>query len=630
MPLAKKTLPRTLLFLLPLLLMACAPLSVPQAEAVLAQATAGAQGATVTAAAQAQATQAAFTAWTRATQAFETQTAATATALAAATHQQVALTQQAWTLAQEQAEATTAAGHWTATAEAQATADTIHLAALATIEAAQAQAAVNAVEKSTLEVERARQMNGVLAAVPWLVLVGLLLVGLPLAWRYGNAHVNQKNVIRNGNGDVETIILEGEWPRQTVLHTPAKALHPTYRLTSGDVAARPSAPTLAQLRLTENEQKIRLARALETRQRIRQVLLRQELPDLVRPAAQARQLPVDAQPLPPLPTQVLFPGHQPGRAALGVNQQGDVGVDWPHLGHVMVAGMTRYGKSNFLRLLAVQAIKDGHAIATIDHQDRTFARFASHPSTFSAARNRRSVAATVEAVVAEHHRREQLFQQAAAAHPHADLDDLPAYQRVTGVPIPRLLFFIDEFTVLINLAGKRSALYEQLLNLVCESAKFGLHVIASGQVWEKQIAGPIREQMATRVCFHVSTPSQSRIVLGEQGAERLQRPGRALTNHWRLLQTYLVEKTHLAALTGLTPAGSLPRPTPPTHEPSPPEAEKQAKQTRIRQLAAQGCTAREIEKQVFNYTGGHAHEFVKTVLQSLLPATTPGETPATA
>lgn len=606
-----------LLLLLFLSLTACYP-TVPQAQMILAQATTDAQRSVEATQQQAQAWQVAADENLRATQAMETQVATTATASSLATEQTLQLTQHTWDLVQQQAEATAVAAAYTATAAYQATSDQIHFEALGTIEAAQAQMAVNSAAQADLEVERTRKMNTVIAFAPWFLGLLIFMVVLTLLWRYGNALIHQKNVVRNGNGDVETVILEGNWRRNLTLHTPAKALHPTMQLKNGEVRPIPTTNDLLQFQLTENEQKIRLARAIETQQKIRQVLLHQPLAALAHPAA---PLPTPTLLPPPLPEKVLFPGVQPGHAVLGVNHEGDVTVDWPHLGHVMVAGMTRYGKSNFLRLLAVQAIKDGHAIATVDHQDRTFARFAGHPSTFLAARNRASVPEAVVAIAHEHQRRERLFQTLAAQHPRLDLDDLEAYNQVAGEKIPRLMVFMDEFTALVNLYGKNSPFYEQLLTLVCESAKFGLHLIASGQIWEKQLAGAIREQMTTRVCFHVSTPSQSRIVLGENGGEHLQYPGRALTNHWHLMQTYLVQPTHLQLVEESRPSASLPMPEV-SIEPGEPEGLTDQQLQQIRALLEAGQSARQMELALFGYTGGRAHERVKLGLAQLAATTT--------
>jgi hypothetical protein len=65
----------------------------------------------------------------------------------------------------------------------------------------------------------------------------------------------------------------------------------------------------------------------------------------------------------PLPKEIVFPGMETGVVRLGVRRGGrEVRMSWRDLGHVLVAGMTQYGKSNFLRLLTLQARAAGVSI----------------------------------------------------------------------------------------------------------------------------------------------------------------------------------------------------------------------------------------------------------------------------
>jgi DNA segregation ATPase FtsK/SpoIIIE-like protein len=75
--------------------------------------------------------------------------------------------------------------------------------------------------------------------------------------------------------------------------------------------------------------------------------------------------------------------------------------------------------------------------------------------------------------------------------------------------------------------------------------KFGIQVVIAGQDFTKEIVGPVREQMRTRLCFRVATPDISTVVIGRRGAENIRVPGRAMMPMGNV-QTYLVAKDALA------------------------------------------------------------------------------------
>jgi hypothetical protein len=238
-----------------------------------------------------------------------------------------------------------------------------------------------------------------------------------------------------------------------------------------------------------------------------------------------------------LPETVSAPEAREGRFQPGLGLEGPASVDWEDLGHVLTAGMTGSGKSNFLRLLADQAIADGLQIALSDPDGRTFGHFAGHAALFGPiGESLEGCQGLVDNVNKELVRRIQLFRKAPGV-----IDNLPDYNRAVSAreAIPRLILIIDEFSGLVNATGGRNAAFNRTVtNLAWRGRKFGLHLVLAGQDFSKEIVGAARDQLATRVCFQVASPSISRIVLGISGAELLKVPGRAITNRWGLLQIY--------------------------------------------------------------------------------------------
>ena len=255
------------------------------------------------------------------------------------------------------------------------------------------------------------------------------------------------------------------------------------------------------------------------------------------------------------PAKVDFPAWKAGMVQVGVDMHRQpVAVSWDELGHVLVGGMTRYGKSNFLRVLAYQATQEGFRLALADPDGRTFPRFAGHPALLTAiGEDPEGCIRVLDAVLAEIRRRATLYAQLPQQP-----DTLEAYNRHAPEALRRILVMVDEYNGLaLATGGPKGAVGQRATQIAWRGAKFGVHLVLAGQTFEKAIVGPVRDQMRTRVAFRLATASQSRIVLGQAGAERLRRPGLALSTPWGMVQTYWLdmERVRLSsgASTGLTP-----------------------------------------------------------------------------
>ena len=246
---------------------------------------------------------------------------------------------------------------------------------------------------------------------------------------------------------------------------------------------------------------------------------------------------------PTLPETAIYPGHVAGFFTMGVDSQGrPVGVPWESLGHVMIAGMTGMndgvrgdqvggGKSNLLRGLLEQAVEDGHQVYLVDTQNKTAPHLASHPrvvlvKTFA------QVPGVLDDLLHEYDRRVALLD------PHM-VEDVDMYNaQFPAQALPRIFVALEEYCGLVNNLGLSSKAYKALLDLIWQARKYGIHIIAAGQTFEKAVAGQVKDQMATKICFRMESASQTRIVLGRNGAENITQPGRCDTNRWGRMQAY--------------------------------------------------------------------------------------------
>ena len=288
-------------------------------------------------------------------------------------------------------------------------------------------------------------------------------------------------------------------------------------------------------------------------------------------------------------------------ATIGDNgQMQPVTGDMARLVHVAVGGSSGWGKSVFLRALVLQLAlaSERPSLVLADLEGATLAPFANCDRLmFPLADDERDVQAILHALEGEIDHRKQLF----GSHP--GLDSLAAYNQVASAPIPAVIAVMDEATALL---GNR-AIENSVRTLAMRSRKYGVWLILAGQDWKaSSLDSAIKNQLSTRIQFKTLSSTQSRVLLEQGGAEALDIPGRALAmlpgqGMIRMQAPYVSLGEIEAALTG---AGSPNRPMPELHQASDDQA------VRIRELAALGKSQRQIEFELFGYTGGKAHQEV--------------------
>lgn len=224
-----------------------------------------------------------------------------------------------------------------------------------------------------------------------------------------------------------------------------------------------------------------------------------------------------------------FPGWSKGVVKVGISPRGEVTTTWPEMGHALVAGVTRFGKSNFLRLVAIQAIHEGHNLVVVDPDGSTFPDLNGHRQVKAYAPSPAQAPDAIGYVWSEFGRRQK--------------ENYRARQRGEQWPEwPRLLVVVDEYNGLVQRhGGPKSQFARTLIDLAYGGLKFGIQLILAGHEFTKDLVGPIAGQMVTRVCFRVMRPSISQVVVHGRGAELIKRPGRAITDPWGLVQVYRMD-----------------------------------------------------------------------------------------
>jgi len=244
---------------------------------------------------------------------------------------------------------------------------------------------------------------------------------------------------------------------------------------------------------------------------------------------------------------------------LGLSREGEVWKPLEKLRHIVVAGSTDSGKSAFLRSLLYQLLKqpfDGAQdrplpveLYLTDMEGLTFAAFDGVPQlAHPIAESVEEATEIAFRLVQEMERRAALY-QATGRFPEK-LSEYNGLGELNG--LPWIVAIFDEFTALIDEAGKHSDLYRLIGQLAMRGRKYGITLVFSGQDFKADLLNTrITNQLRTRVQFGCATAYQSQVVLGKSGAEKITTPGRALVSFGGKItevQTFWVDKERVLGL----------------------------------------------------------------------------------
>lgn len=218
---------------------------------------------------------------------------------------------------------------------------------------------------------------------------------------------------------------------------------------------------------------------------------------------------------------------------IGVSRGGPVWKSLHDIGHILIGGTTQSGKSSWLKSLVVHAGKNPNIeVLVIDPKVVGFVSVKDYID--------KPIASTVDDaelivnyVLKEMNKRKEYFK----------LRNIESFKNNTGDE-KLILLVIDEFTTIALQAGLDSPFYANLTTLAAQAAAFGIHLILATQNPKAEVMNTlIRSNCDTRICFRVASPSASRIVLDEVGADRINTKGRFIfkSNSGRstLMQGYL-------------------------------------------------------------------------------------------
>lgn len=199
---------------------------------------------------------------------------------------------------------------------------------------------------------------------------------------------------------------------------------------------------------------------------------------------------------------------------IGEDQNGDsIRLSLDEMPHMLVSGSTGSGKSAFLNVIIKSLLKQGHThLQLIDPKQVELSQFADQAEKI--AYEPLEAAQMLAQLVLEMQFRYGFMRGKKKVN----------YQQVKLEPI---VCVIDEFADLI-MSSRRSAevsgeqVEDMIVRLAQKGRAAGIHlIIATQRPDSKIITGLIKANFPTKVAFHTSSEVNSRIILDEEGAEKL-------------------------------------------------------------------------------------------------------------
>jgi len=275
--------------------------------------------------------------------------------------------------------------------------------------------------------------------------------------------------------------------------------------------------------------------------------------------------------------------------------------------HVILTGSTGWGKSTALEAMAKQLALGGDCdLAFVDYGVNTFGMLADH-GLFPIADTPGAAVALFKVLVQEMHKR----RSAMAEYPQ--VKRLDQYNEIAGAGLRPLVVFCDEASSLLD---KSSDARELVRDLTAMGRKYGLGCVFGGTDFKVDtMPSETRGNCGLRMAMHLEEPGLSRSIIRSTNAVNLTDKGRALAVLPGVAGLVEVQFPMVATWDDLPPKQEQIALTPAAAETAIGD-DDQAR--RVIEMHQAGESKRAIQKAIFGYIGGAAHDKVNAILEGVI------------
>lgn len=249
-----------------------------------------------------------------------------------------------------------------------------------------------------------------------------------------------------------------------------------------------------------------------------------------------------------IPAEVGFelPENMPGEIpfTVGYGREGLIMADLASCPHLLVAGQTGGGKSNFLHQM-IASLPEDIELYVIDLKEVEFAYLEKCACVES---NLEGAIRTLEYLTAEMERRKKILKAAGCV-------SAKEYRQKNGKDaLSYKVLVVDEFSQLCPVLAKEKAereaksyAHKMLVDLICLARSLGIHIVIATQRPDADILpGQLKANIPATICFKVRNQINSWICLDNDRAVLLPSPtdipGRAI---WQHVEEREVQVMHL-------------------------------------------------------------------------------------
>ena len=195
--------------------------------------------------------------------------------------------------------------------------------------------------------------------------------------------------------------------------------------------------------------------------------------------------------------------------------------------HILVAGTTSSGKSEWLRMAVASMIvtntRETLRLMLIDPKRVAFGELDRSPYLLdSEGHATGALLYTPEEALGGLHRLIELMEERYLLFAKYGATDLAALNRHRGEELPRIVCVCDEYGNLVAHKKHRDAIESAITQLGAKARAAGIHLILATQDPRAQILSPaLKANLGARVCLRTTSRNQSLMMLEQNGAESL-------------------------------------------------------------------------------------------------------------
>ena len=234
---------------------------------------------------------------------------------------------------------------------------------------------------------------------------------------------------------------------------------------------------------------------------------------------------------------------------VGYGREGLIIGDLVSCPHLLVAGQTGAGKSNFLHQL-VASITESTKDFTLCIIDLKRVEFSYLKKSVRVEHTLNGAIKTLESLTATMHERMKFLDNEGYVSAKEWREDNPD----RTAELPYIILIVDEFSQLCPVLSKertdreiRTYAHKMLVDLICLARSLGIHIVIATQRPDADILpGQLKANIPATVCFKVRSKVNSQICLDSDRAALLpstkELPGRAI---WQFQEEREVQTMHL-------------------------------------------------------------------------------------